>query len=584
MDQVDEVKNKLDIVDVIRERVSLKKAGKNFKGLCPFHSEDTPSFMVSPELQIYKCFGCGEGGDVISFIQKFEGLEFYETLKLLADKAGIKLKPISGQAFSEKDELYRANELAVHFYHYILTTHSLGKPFLKYAKKERNISSRSIKTFLLGAAPERPKLLFNYLTQKKGFSPKTLEKAGLVVETQRGYIDRFRGRLIFPIHTHTGRPVALAGRILPGRDKIAKYINSPETPIYHKSSSLYGLNLTRSEIKKADKAIVVEGELDLISTWGIGITNIVAIKGTALTEEQIRILSRFASSIVLALDSDFAGDKAAIRGFILAQKIGLDVSVAALKKYKDPDDYAKADPEGLKKILSSPVPIWDFLINATFAKYKKIDGSTKGKISRELTPWLSSIPDSIVKAHYIKVLANRLDVPQEAVLEEINSAGSSPSFDVSLKTKKFPKQKSRRELLERDLLSLVLNTSPNLLIKNGLKKYFQTPLIRKITTSVIKILKKNPKTSLTDLKSALPPELQEGFINITFTQEEFDDVNVEKELNLLIKEIETINLKKQLNLLSKKITSLEKQKKPRLLKKKQQEFTLLSNKLAKLEV
>ena len=230
MDDVEKVKQKTDIVSIIGEHVALKKAGRNFRGLCPFHSEKTPSFMVSPELQIFKCFGCGESGDVISFLEKHEGMEFYETLKFLADRGGVKLTPRSPQLRSEKDSLYEANLLAAKFYHWVLTNHTSGKKALEYLKKERKLSGEAIETFMLGFAPQNRKALSKFLVEDKKLKVEDLIKAGLVGRGGDGFYDRFAGRIIFPLFDHRGNAVALAGRIMPGaREDIAKYINSPQT-------------------------------------------------------------------------------------------------------------------------------------------------------------------------------------------------------------------------------------------------------------------------------------------------------------------------------------------------------------------
>ncbi|OGM11297.1 DNA primase, partial [Candidatus Woesebacteria bacterium RBG_16_39_8b] len=317
MDQVDEVKQKNDIVQVVGSHVNLKKAGRNYKGLCPFHQEKTPSFMVSPELQIYKCFGCGESGDVIAFLQKLEHMDFYEALKFLADRVGIKLAPVSGK-FGENERIYQISHSASNFYRYVLLSHSAGKKALAYLTRERGIRMDVVKKFNLGFSPDKPEVLANYLIKKKKFSAEELIKAGLVYRRSGRLIDRFARRLVFPISDHRGNVVGFAGRVLPDdKTEMGKYINSPETPVYHKSRSLYGLNFSKSEIKSSGSAVVVEGELDFISTYRAGIKNVVAIKGTAFTLEQISLLSRFTSKLVLALDSDFAGSIAARRGITI---------------------------------------------------------------------------------------------------------------------------------------------------------------------------------------------------------------------------------------------------------------------------
>lgn len=465
-DQVEEVKSKTDIVSLIGDSVKLTKAGKHFKGLCPFHSEKTPSFTVSPELQIYKCFGCGEAGDVFNFLEKYEGMEFSEALKFLADRAGVELIKNKNFASGEKEILYQINALAAKFYHYLLLNHAVGKESLEYVMKTRGLLRETIETFQVGFAPENQNALVSYLVSKKKYKPEDLQKAGVAVALSGRYVDRFRGRIIFPLIDHRGNSVGLAGRIMPGpkSQKLAKYINSPETLIYHKSSMLYGLNITRSEIKKSKFAVVTEGELDMISSYQCGIRNVVAIKGSALTEEQVRILSRLTSNIILALDSDLAGDSAARRGIAIAQKLGMNIKVAKLGQYKDPDDAARADPEGLKNAIKNSINIWDFLIESIFAKHEAHSGEGKAIISREVIPVLASIEDKIVQSHYATLVGTRLGVSVETVLSQVGSGNAEVPKATTQKPE--PRQLSRRELLERDLLYLGFNSKPDLLLQS----------------------------------------------------------------------------------------------------------------------
>jgi DNA primase len=352
-DQIEEVKGKTDIVSLIGEYIEVKKAGRNYKAICPFHSEKTPSFMISPELQIYKCFGCQAGGDVFVFLKEYEGMEFGEALKFLADRAGVKLERISRGDFSEKEKIIEINNLTSRFYQYLLFNSSFGKIALDYLLKERGLKLATIKEFGLGFSPDSPLGLKKFLIDKKKFDPRDIERAGIGYPKGGYFIDRLRGRVIFPLLDHRGNTVGFAGRVLPGPNEkeTAKYINTPETPVYHKGSLLYALNLTRGNIKKKGVAIVVEGELDAISSWQAGIQNVVAIKGSALTEDQVRLVSRFCRKAILCLDSDIAGDSAARRGVITAQEQGLEVKVARLKDFKDPDDAARQNPEEYKKSL-----------------------------------------------------------------------------------------------------------------------------------------------------------------------------------------------------------------------------------------
>ncbi len=301
MDQIEEIRSKIDLVAFISETVPLKKAGRNFKGLCPFHTEKTPSFIVSPERQIWKCFGCQKGGDAFGFLMEIERIEFGEALRILAKKTGVVLQSYRpSQSESEKDKLYQINHLAAEFFHYLLLNHRAGKKALNYIL-QRGISKQSLEKFKLGYAPAMWDGLQGFLVGKKGYKAEDLEKAGLIIKRAgeqesrkvEGYYDRFRDRLMFPLSDHRGNVVGFAGRVLDPEVKEAKYVNTPETAVYHKSDLLFPLDVTKEEIKKENCAMVVEGELDAISSYQVGLKNVVAIKGSALSEEQSRLLKRF---------------------------------------------------------------------------------------------------------------------------------------------------------------------------------------------------------------------------------------------------------------------------------------------------
>ncbi|OGM32680.1 DNA primase [Candidatus Woesebacteria bacterium RIFCSPHIGHO2_01_FULL_44_21] len=578
MDDVTEVKQKTDIVAIVGEQVKLTRAGRNFKGLCPFHDERTPSFMVSPELQIYKCFGCGESGDVFTFLEKHEGTEFYEALKYLADRAGVKLAPRSGQDTSLKTQVLEANELAAKFYHYILTKHTLGKPGAAYLRK-RGVEVETVKKFNLGFAPQDGNILGSALSKKKNIKFEILEGAGLVFKSRGGYMDRFRERVIFPIRSARGETVALAGRILPEYDsgKVGKYINSPETVVYHKSSSLYGLDVTKDDIRKTRSAVVVEGELDLLSSWQAGVKNIVAIKGTALTDEHVRILARFADTLIMALDSDFAGNSAAIRGLTFAQNAGLEIRVVNLGKYKDPDEFARAEPEEYKNAIKNATDAWEFVISVIAKRFDTATGPGKARASRQVTPILASIEDAIVRAHYVQKAANKLGVPVEAVAREVEKKGVSPK-EVSESTPET--DKPRRELLEERLLTLSIER-PEMLVRDELKFIFSTPLNLKIAREIVNFALEHDSLDIPALGNKLPSELKEGFAGLVM-QLKTDLIGSEHEGKLLKSELKELVLKERLNSLGKKIASLEAEGKGQELEKIEGEFQALSRELTEL--
>jgi DNA primase len=582
MDQVDEVKQKSDITQVVGSYVDLKKAGRNYKGLCPFHQEKTPSFMVSPELQIFKCFGCGESGDVIAFLQKYEHMDFYEALKFLADKVGIKLAPISPK-FGENDRLYLLNRAAANFYKYVLLSHSSGKKALAYLTRERGIRIDTIKKFNLGFSPDKPQVLVNYLIKKKKFSQDELIKGGLVYRRGPHLIDRFTRRIVFPIHDHRGNIVGFAGRVLPDdKTEMGKYINSPETAVYHKSRSLYGLNFSKNDIKSAGSAVVVEGEMDFISAYQAGVRNIVAIKGTAFTQEQVSLLSRFTQKLVLALDSDFAGSVAARRGITLAQDAGFDLYVANLGEYKDPDELARHDPEKLLKAISDAKGVWDYLVGDVLKKHDPSTGVGKSHISREIAPVLTSIPDEIVRAHYIEVVARRLRVPSAAVYDRLNKVKETYSDKSEKKVR--PPEKDRRYGLEERLILIILHSDIALLDKH--KSLFKNRVFGKIIDEYQAFIDKYKKFDTSKFSKQLPAEVFESYSDLVLKEVEDSDTDqskLEKELALVKLKIMEMDLKEKLTQLARDIKTFEGEKEKNKLKDAQENFAKISRQLMKLE-
>jgi len=382
MSDIDEVKNRLNIVDIVGERVSLKKAGRNFKGLCPFHHEKTPSFMVSPERATFHCFGCGKGGSVIDFVMEYEHIDFVESLEQLAGRAGVTLTKRYGDSPEQKlkEKMYEVNQLTSEFYQYMLTNHHVGKKALLYLKN-RGISDKSIKIFGLGYSPNSWDALSLFLKKKK-YDERILDQAGLTVKGNRGSYDRFRGRVMFTLRDHRGKVVGFSGRVLdptgkglPAGRQEAKYINTSETPVYVKSNVLYGLDVTKGAIAKSGEAILMEGELDLISSFQEGVGNVVAIKGSALTEGHVHLLKRFTKTLVFCLDSDIAGDAASRRGIDISEREGLEMKAIIIPSGKDPDDAVREDPIAFKKAVSAAIPIYDFFLTSIKKRFDMTSAS-----------------------------------------------------------------------------------------------------------------------------------------------------------------------------------------------------------------
>lgn len=554
-DQIEEIKRKIDIAEFIGEYVPLKKAGRNLKGLCPFHTEKTPSFMVSPELQIFKCFGCGLGGDCYKFLMEYEKIDFPQALKVLADRVGVKLQPLRGfTEHQEKEEIYRINHQSTEFYHYLLLKHPIGQPARSYLSK-RGTKDDSIETFKLGYAPDRPDALFKFLTQKRGYTPDLLQKSGLAIKKQNIYFDRFRARIMFPLFDHFGNIPGFAGRVIKNEGDIAKYINSPETLVYKKGQTLYGLNIAKQYIKTSNSAVIVEGEFDLISSWQAGVKNIVAIKGSALTAEQSDLISRFCSKIFLALDSDFAGDQASRRGIDTAQKRGLEVKVVSLKPFKDPDEFSQKDPNNWTEAIASAQGIYDFLINSNLEKLDITTTEGKAKASRAISSLLGQIEDEIVKAHLIKQVATRLGVPEESVQKEAIKHTQTP---IKAEDEKSPQPKPRRTIVEERLLSLILQTKPILVKDLSLSTLVKTPNYQRLTEQLKDHLDQYPKFNLSSFVQKLPPELKDLFTNAyllaSFAQSEEEK---SEEIKSLTKELKVITQKEVISQITTQIKQLE---------------------------
>ena len=407
---IDQVRLSIDIVDVVGDHVALTRRGKSFVGLCPFHDDSTPSLNVSQEKQIYKCFACGAGGNSFTFLRDIENISFIEAVRQLAERAGIALpdaKPADPDQQEVFDQLYRANELAVKYFHHLLTQDEKAADAMAYLEN-RGINRDVIDAFSLGYAPDQWDGFLQVATRRK-FSPQILERAGLVLANQKGsgFYDRFRNRITFPIHAATGRPVAFGARALDPNEQ-AKYINSPETPVYNKSATLYGLWRNRDAIRDAGTALVVEGYMDLIALAQYGIENAVASSGTALTTDQARLLRRYAPKTILIFDGDTAGATAAMRGIGSLFEVGLEVRVVTLPEDHDPDSYVRAHgPDGLLRLTKNAASAIDFLMEQ-FAQrddLSTIDGKTR--TANALAELVGRIKDNALKQLVIKDIAEK---------------------------------------------------------------------------------------------------------------------------------------------------------------------------------
>ncbi|MBI2598855.1 DNA primase [Candidatus Curtissbacteria bacterium] len=390
MDQVEEVKSKVDLVEVISSYLPLKKMGRNMGGLCPFHAEKTASFMISPERQVWKCFGCSLGGDVFTFLEKIEGWDFREALEELAKRVGVKLKQFEPTDKSRvRDKLIEINKLTTKFYSHLLFNHPAGERARKYLAG-RGIKKETWEKFKLGYSPDSWDTLFKFLIKHK-IPTADVAMSGLAIArsgSDRSFYDRFRDRLIFPISDSRGQVMGFSGRVLDANAREAKYVNTSETPLFVKGSLLFGLDIARSAIRDSNEAVLVEGEFDVLSAHQAGVENVIASKGTALTERQVAMLSRLSESVVLCFDKDVAGDNAARRGIELLDMAGVSVKVADLGGAKDPDEFAQDNPKGFTAAIASASNIYDFLIDSAVKRFDPKEADGQKKIGREILPVL----------------------------------------------------------------------------------------------------------------------------------------------------------------------------------------------------
>lgn len=414
--EVEEIKQRLDIVDVVQPYVQLKRAGANHKGLCPFHQEKSPSFMVSQSKQIWHCFGCHEGGDIFSFIQKIEGLDFFETLKLLGERAGVKIdKQERPQEKQKKDRLRDVLETAQVFYHKILTSHPQAEEARAYAAK-RGLKPETLSAFAIGYAPDRWDVLTKFLATR-GFVPQEMVDAGLVIYNQdrRSHYDRFRGRLIIPLRDVNGRVVGFTARAIAKDFEGGKYINTPQTHLYDKSRLVFALDAAKQAIKTAGHAVVVEGNMDAISSHQAGIKEVVAVSGTAFTEAQIALLKRFTNTLIFSFDTDAAGMMAARRGMELALRAGMNVKALTLLFGKDPDECIQKDPALWQQAIAQAKPVMDIILARALAAADARTPAGKKAISQDVLSMLRYFTNPVEVEHYVRLLADEIQTSMETL-------------------------------------------------------------------------------------------------------------------------------------------------------------------------
>ena len=460
---LEQVRHANDVVEVIGSYFPLKRAGANFRALCPFHKEKTPSFNVNSAKQVWHCFGCGAGGDVFKFVMQYENLEFLDAVRRLAERAGIRIEweESTGEpSRDQKDALLKLHELAANFFHETLHKDKAAEPARAYLKK-RKLSSEVAKRWRLGYSPDSWDALIRWAATKK-FPAELLETAGLALPGERGHYDRFRGRLMFPIGDEQGRVVGFSGRILSDAKDQPKYVNSPETPIFQKGKILFALDRARRSIIEEKYAVVCEGQLDTISCHEAGITNVVAPQGTALTEQHARILKRYAEEVVLMFDADAAGQNAIVRSAEPLWQAGIALRVAVMPEGHDPDSFVKTfGPEKLKEIITKGDTFFVYLLERLSQQHDPKTDRGKLQIVQQMAEWLVRIPSPILLSSYAQQTASRLGVPEEAVRQVLRKVqfarrGAAAPAEAAAATDSAEGEDARAEGLPAEIMLLQL--------------------------------------------------------------------------------------------------------------------------------
>ncbi|UCH81785.1 MAG: DNA primase [Nitrospiraceae bacterium] len=550
-----DIKNRLDIVDFISDYINLKKTGQNWKGLCPFHTEKTPSFTVSPAKQIFHCFGCNTGGDIFSFLTRYENLTFPEALNVLAKRAGVELRTRPGniQKTGEKEHMVTIHKDACAFFEQNLIKSEQSQKYLK----GRGIDAHTQKLFSLGYASQSWNALLNYLT-RKGHKPEGIKKAGLVSQGSKGYYDTFRNRIIFPIYDLKGDVIAFGGRSIDGTDP--KYLNSPETLIFNKRSVLYGLYNAKNAIKESGTALFMEGYMDVITAHVHGISNAVAPLGTAFTQEHGKLIKRFVEDVVLVFDSDQAGIKAAKKAADILLGSGLNVHMLLFPAEEDPDSFLrKHGKEAFQKLLENPLSIIDFLLKL------KAD---RRVLAREAIETISRVPDKVLQGDYVKMLSEGLKINEVFIMEELKKAEkrlSSGYHSVNRNMESRPKA-GPRHLDEVITLQLLLqlpdkaSESAARLVPEDFRDLLSREIFQKI------------KQGIASVNELLQHFDEPGKAYITELSMRDDIEDAERALEDCVKKLKENRRKRMLSEINSKIVEAERKKDQKLVTQLQKEL------------
>ncbi|MDP4009242.1 MAG: DNA primase [bacterium] len=577
---VEEIKERLDITQVVGEYTQLQKAGGNFRAVCPFHSEKTPSFFVSPARQTWHCFGgCSEGGDIFSFVMKIEGIEFADALRLLARKAGVELSQ-RGEGGAHKEQeterkrLLEIVELSCKFFEKQLASSQPGKEALSYLKN-RGVTEESLGVWRIGYAPDSASSLLTFL-QGKGFKGEDVSRAGLLVRSESKTYDRFRGRIMFPICDTNGQVVGFGGRIFGKKEgaDLAKYLNTSNTPLYDKSKVLYGLDKAKIEIRKQNACVLTEGYMDVIMARQAGFQNVVAASGTALTDSHLRVLKRFTGNLITAFDMDDAGDSATRKSVAAAIEDGFSVRVVQMPQGKDPADVATESPEAFAKLVEGAVSVFDFYFSSALSKWNKGTAEGKKHIANDLLPVIQKIPHRVEQSHWISRLAEELGVRESVIAEELGKVKTDPVARTPQQKHTTPaKPKTRVEKLEEHALIILLR-SPALLSDVGAE---DVSMLSDRAQEVLNVLRKNPEGNM---EGATNTELASWVQSLSMRAEiEEASEDEAQELRTCLSELNRVKLRERLDDISHRLKEAERNNNTEQGTALLQEFYTLSNEL-----
>lgn len=590
---VEKIKERLNIVEVIQGYIKLKKAGANYRAKCPFHSDSDPSFYVSPEKQIWHCFGCDAGGDVFEFVKEIEGVEFREALRILANQAGVELKRVDPKVRSKKEKIFNILDKAADFYHQNLLNNKKQLDYLS----ERGLNKKSIKEFKLGYAPDNWRELKSHLLDS-GHKEEDIVDAGVAIKPGQeskasSCYDRFRARIIFPIASGAGQIVGFSGRIIPEKEKetkAGKYINTPSTLVYDKSKVLYGLNKAKVDIRKLNHVVLTEGNLDVVMSHQAGVKNTIATSGTSLTRSHLEVIKRYTPNIKLAFDFDQAGKEAVKRGVKEALRLGMNVKIITSSKAEDPAELIKKDAEKWIEACKNAQNYVGYFFKQTFEGFQADDVESKKRIAAEILPMIKAVQNSIERSHWLQKLSEQLGIDEsylEEALAKSESAAKNQNYssastpDSSKKSRGRPANPTtRKQLLEKELLALFLEFQEKL---QDILDSIETSLLEESPRQEIL---KHLKAASSKKESEFPEEYKDQIKILKFRTEFMSfskDEDIKKEVKSIIKELKRDRLRKNIKKLSSQIKRFESQNKEEKLNQALKKHSKLTQKLNKLE-